>query len=506
MKQTAGARGRSHDAARHAPAWWALIAGAIGSACASAQVPVAVEHVAAINELVYVTTAPGDAARLFALERAGIVRIIKDGTRLATPFLHIENIVNGGSVEQGLLGLAFDPGYAANGRFYVCYTGPNAANDVQIVRYRVSTNPDVADPGSAVLVLTVPHEPWSNHNAGWMAFGPGDGHLYIATGDGGDGCDPNQAAQNPDSLLGKILRINVAALPYTIPPNNPFASGGGRAEVVALGLRNPWRCGFDRETGDLWIGDVGEGAAEEINLIPGTVLAGPQAAPVNFGWDCREGFECATVGPWPCPVTHCPTGCSSPAFADPIHAYAHDLGCAVTGGYVYRGCAMPELRGTYFFADFCSGRSWSFRYPNGAITQFTERTAEFTLPGGPPINNVSSFGEDNEGELYVCDFGGNIFKIVPAQSPPDCNENGRPDGCDIAGGFSPDINGNGIPDECEEICYPDCNSSGSLTVADFGCFQSKYALNHPYADCNTSGSLSIADFGCFQSKFVLGCP
>ncbi|MFM9995882.1 MAG: PQQ-dependent sugar dehydrogenase [Phycisphaerales bacterium] len=489
---------------RHAPIVPG-VAGALLAVCtASAQTPLKAE-VFAENLLaapVMVTHAPGDFARVFVVELDGHVEIVKDGTLLPTPFLDISSRVAFGGAERGMYSMAFDPGYAVNGFFYVNYLGPDPEEDTIIERYRVSGDPDIADPTSAELVLRIPQPPTSIHKGGWMGFGP-DGYLHVSTGDGGPQCDPSGNAQNLGSLLGKMLRLDVSSLPYSIPPSNPFAAGGGRGELWAYGLRNPWRCSFDRASGDLWITDVGQGAQEEINVR--LVAEGPPIAP-NYGWNCREGFICATVPPGSCFNAVCPPGCASRAYVDPIHSYTHASGCAITGGYVYRGCAIPDLRGAYFFGDLCAGSIWSLRYDGKNVTELIDRTAELLPAGGPTIALVIGFGEDALGELYIGDASPRVWKIVPDEPAPDCNENGRTDGCDIALGFSPDINGNGVPDECEEVCYPDCNSSGSLTVADFGCFQSKYALNHPYADCNVSGSLSIADFGCFQSKFVLACP
>jgi hypothetical protein len=369
-----------------------------------------------------------------------------------------------------------------------------------VARYKVSANPDVADPGSGVTVLTIQRE-FETHNGGWMDFGP-DGYLYISSGDGDLPCTMAGGAQTTNSLLGKILRINVAGLPYTIPPTNPFAAGGGRPEIWAMGLRNPWQASFDRATGDLWIGDVGGDDWEEVDILPPG--APPPQMPRNFGWPCREAFTCnCSTGP-------CPAGCTSRAFVNPLHAYSHSQGCAISGGSVYRGCAIPDLVGTYFFGDFCSGRIWSFRYVGGVVTGLVERTNELEPPGGWNGLLVSGFGEDAFGEIYVCHYSGVLYKIVPESFVgPDCNSNGRRDACDIASGYSTDHNANGVPDECD--CYPNCNGSysgptPSLTIADFGCFQAKYFMGHSYADCNDSGTLTIADFGCFQAAFVGGCP
>ncbi|MBI2842891.1 MAG: PQQ-dependent sugar dehydrogenase [Armatimonadetes bacterium] len=359
---------------------------------------------------IWVTHAPADTARIFVIEKQGRIRILKNNTLLATAFLNIDPIVGGGTTdasEQGLLGLAFDPGYASNGYFYVHYTD-NSGNIV-IARYHVSADSDVADSSSALILLTVPHPVNTNHNGGWIAFGP-DGYLYIATGDGGSGNDPPGNAQNTTVLLGKLLRIDPSgdgfpadpSRNYKIPPTNPFAAPGdpGADEIWDYGLRNPWRDSFDRLTGDLWIGDVGQSAREEVDFEPAGSGGGR-----NYGWRCMEGFTCTGL-------TGCT--CNSAALTLPILDYDHGSGCAITGGYVYRGAAIPDLQGTYFYADYCSARIWSLRY-SGSIADFTERTSELAPGFGLSIGSIPSFGEDAAGELYICDQNdGEIYKIVPA--------------------------------------------------------------------------------------------
>ncbi|MDD5556651.1 MAG: PQQ-dependent sugar dehydrogenase [bacterium] len=355
----------------------------------------------------YVTHAPGDPGRIFIVEQrdgvTGRVRILDLGTGalLPAPFLSISPVSTGG--EQGLLGLAFHPDYADNGFFYVNYT--DAGGTKVIARYTVSGDPDIADAASAQTVLTIP-QPYENHNGGWMGFGP-DGYLYITSGDGGSGGDPHNYAQDLDSLLGKMLRIDVdgddfpgdPGRNYRIPPDNPFADGPGLDEIWAYGLRNPWRASFDRETGDLWTGDVGQDEREEIDFQPGASAGGE-----NYGWRCYEGSIPYDTG-----------GCPPPAeMVFPVHDYSHAGGnCSVTGGSVYRGSAMPWLAGTYFFADFCTARIWSFRFDGANVTEFADRTADLAPGGGFAINLVSSFGEDADGELYICDLGGEVFRIVP---------------------------------------------------------------------------------------------
>jgi glucose/arabinose dehydrogenase len=351
----------------------------------------------------FVTAPPGDGGRLFIVEQRGSdgrgrIRILKNGVLLATPFLTTDVLST--NSEQGLLGLAFAPDYWSSGRFYVHYTNTN--RDIVIARYTVSSDPDVANPTGTVL-LTIPHPTNNNHNGGWIAFGP-DGYLYVATGDGGSFDDPLDNAQNRDVLLGKILRLDVSGATYTSPSTNPFfGATPGRDEVWATGLRNPWRDSFDRETGELIIADVGQGTWEEVNIVP------PGTAGANYGWRCFEGaHEYLDSTTNPC------GSCSDPLcpMIDPAYEYVHTAGrCSITGGYVYRGNDIPDLQGTYFFADYCTGEIWSGKFLGGVLTEVQNRTAELE-PAGLSIDNVSSFGEDARGELYVCDSQGEVYKIV----------------------------------------------------------------------------------------------
>ncbi len=360
---------------------------------------------------VYVTHAPQDFDRIFIVSQGGVVYIVKNGTLLSTPFLNID-LYSSCCNEQGLLGLAFHPNYAVNGTFFINYT--DNAGDTIVARHFVTSDPDVADREGEV-VLRVP-QPEENHNGGWMEFGP-RGYLYIATGDGGGVFDPNDGGQtNVGELLGNILRIDVDGddwphdplRNYAIPPTNPFVGVEGEDEIWAYGLRNPWRNSFDPVTGELYIADVGQAEYEEINVQPSDSAGGE-----NYGWRCKEATSCTGE-------TGC--DCEDASLVDPVYEYGRGgrpYRCSVTGGEVYRGCALPDLQGTYFFADYCSAEIWSFRWVGGAVTTFRDRTAELAPGGGREISGISSFGRDAAGELYICDLGGEVFKIVPATSPVD---------------------------------------------------------------------------------------
>lgn len=333
------------------------------------------------------------------VEKGGAIKVVDRGTnRLTSTFLDIGQLVSTGS-EQGLLGLAFDPQYASNRRFYVNYT--NASGGTVIARYlRDPINPDLAVGTADQIVLTL-DQPFANHNGGMIAFGP-DGFLYIGLGDGGSGGDPGNRAQNPNELLGKLLRIDVSdarsslSEPYAIPATNPCVGQAGvREELWSLGLRNPWRFSFDRDTGDLYIADVGQAAREEINVSSATDGSGKGA---NYGWSVTEGTQCFPTG----------SSCTTTGFTMPVVEYDHNEGCSVTGGYVYRGAAIPALRGTYFYSDFCTGFIRSFRYLNGQITDHADWAGMF-----PSLGNVASFGEDAEGELYVMTSAGGLWRFEP---------------------------------------------------------------------------------------------
>ncbi len=349
--------------------------------------------VAGLEQPVGVTHAGDGTGRLFIAEKGGFVRIVRDGQLLSEPFLDVRSVITPDSTaEQGLLGLAFHPDYKNNGTFFVYYSEAsvkeNGAADTVVARYQVSGDPNKADPATAKIILTI-EQPFSNHNGGHIAFGP-DGYLYIGTGDGGDGGDPQENAKNLTKLLGKILRIDVNADTYVVPETNLWKpESGARTEIWAYGLRNPWKFSFDRETGDLYIGDVGQELFEEINVQPASSKGGE-----NYGWNTMEGMHCYE-----------PTDCDKSQSVWPVYEYAHgEAGISVTGGFVYRGNNLPDLDGAYIYADFASGNVWTLRFTEGVwVNELLEKGAF----------QVSSFGEDEAGELYLTDFGGGaLYRLI----------------------------------------------------------------------------------------------
>jgi glucose/arabinose dehydrogenase len=458
----------------------------LGGVCATFASAATTELVAdGFERPVFVASPPGDTGRLFVIEQhSGRIRIIDPQTNVvrSTDFLHITGLATGD--EQGLLGLAFDPDYDTNGYFYVNVTV--SGGDTEIRRYTVSSNPDVADPASFLLLRV--DQPQANHNGGWLGFGP-DGYLYISLGDGGASNDSGtghtagtgNAQDTTSNLLGKILRIDVHgdAFPadstrnYAIPPSNPFVGVTGDDEIWAYGLRNPFRASFDRATGDLWIGDVGQGAREEIDFQPAGSDGGE-----NYGWRLREGTIANPV-----------VGGPKPAGAiDPIYDYAHGddafEGFVVTGGYVYRG-PVAELAGTYFFADFATERIWSLVHDGSAPSAFdgtnydelADRTAELDPPGPLAINSISSFGEDASGNLYIVDLGGEVFRIVgdgvttttTTTTLPESRTCGDPFGpasADVTVGDALYVLRASVGTSTCAECLCDVNSSGDITAAD----------------------------------------
>ena len=395
-----GPRGSARS---YAQAWFgASVRGASLAACLAAlfacsdpatpgsRLPIELEVVASgLDAPLHLTAPPGDERRLFIVERGGRIRIVRDGVLLPTPFLDIGGRVSSGG-EQGLLGMAFHPDYEANGFFYVDYT--DTSGDTKVVRYGVSSDPDRAEAGPDVTILSVA-QPFPNHNGGLVAFGP-DGMLYVGLGDGGSSGDPRGNGQDPSTLLGSLLRVDVdAASPYAVPPDNPFVGEpSARPEVWAYGLRNPWRFSFDRQTGDLYIGDVGQGAREEISFQPAASAGGE-----NYGWNVMEGTACFEP----------PNGCDASGLTPPVLDYPHGEGCSVTGGHVYRGADFPELRGRYFYADFCATWIRSLRIEDGEAVDVQDHTQQLG-----PVEGVSSFGEDARGELYVVSLEGTVYRIV----------------------------------------------------------------------------------------------
>lgn len=352
-----------------------------------------------LSQPVHITNADDDSGRLFVVERSGRIRLIKNGVLLNQPFLDITSRVNSADNERGLLSVAFPPNYQNKKYFYVYYT--NLSGDIVVARYRVSANPDLANSNSQEVVLTIAHRSFPNHNGGQLAFGP-DGYLYIGTGDGGGAGDPLRNGQNTNSLLGKMLRIDVESVvtPYRIPASNPFRQTPGyRPEIWALGLRNPWRFSFDRHTGDLYIGDVGQNAYEEVNVQPANSNGGR-----NYGWNIMEATHCFNT-----------TTCDRRGLTLPVAEYRHPQGISITGGNVYRGQEYLEMYGIYFHADFVNGEIWGLKRSG--------TTWQKTLLIDTPFL-ISSFGEDQVGNLYVTDYvNGDIYAIASQRS---CTITGSP--------------------------------------------------------------------------------
>ena len=324
-----------------------------------------------LSQAVYVTAPPGDTDRLFIVEKGGTIRIMKDGALLPTPFLGLTGEVSTGG-EQGLLSLAFSPTYATDRRIYVDYT--DSAGDTVVARYTASqTEPDRVDPATRKVLLTV-DQPYANHNGGQLQFGP-DGRLYVGLGDGGSEGDPHDYGQNLRVRLAKILRLDVGGSPT-------------RVGTYAYGLRNPWRFSFDPATGDLWIGDVGQDRWEEVDFLKAGTPPG-----ANFGWSYYEGDNVYKRQP-----------IDRARLEFPVFEYPHTQGCAVTGGYVYRGSAIPSLAGYYLFADFCSGRVWMMKGPGGSVAE---------APVSRQVTQISSFGCDASGELYLVSLSGSVYELVP---------------------------------------------------------------------------------------------
>jgi glucose/arabinose dehydrogenase len=394
----------------------ALMAAAAAPLAAAPPTDLALAQITTLADVVAIRNPEDGTARLFLVQQPGIIRIFdqKTLTLITQPFLDIQDLVDDSGNEQGLLGLAFHPDYENNGFFYVNYTrdpGPGL-DRTAIVRFTVSnSNPNLADRATILTMLEI-NQDFDNHNGGDIHFGP-DGYLYIGMGDGGSGGDPNNRAQDPTQLLGKMLRIDVDNIPsaktierdlrrtvegtvgrcglvgqYGIPPSNPFVADVNTCdEIWAIGVRNPFRFSFDRLTGDMWIGDVGQGSVEEVDLQLASSPGGE-----NYGWDCREGN-----------VSH-PGTCLPGPLVEPLFTYTHSLGCSISGGFRYRG-SMPDFRGIYTYADYCSGRIWFGSFSTGWSSTVWQDT---TL-------NITTFGEDRNGELYLANQSGSIMTFNSIQ-------------------------------------------------------------------------------------------
>ena len=348
------------------------------------------QKTAGLTQPVFITNADDGSGRLFIVERAGRILILDNGILLPTPYLDIRSIVNSASGEQGLLALAFHPNYETNGQFYTVHT----AQDGSLLLSKFTRSSiNSANPNSRNTLLSIPHPTYQNHNGGTLAFGP-DGYLYWSTGDGGGGGDPFNNAQNLNVLLGKVLRLDVdhqdPGLNYSIPSSNPFYNNPNqRGEIWVYGLRNPWRFSFDRQTGDMFIGDVGQGVREEIDFQSAGSTGGE-----NYGWRIMEGTNCYNPS----------SGCNQSGKVLPIAEYDHSLGCSVTGGYVYRGPLYPPMQGRYFFSDFCSGILFSLY--DDPVNGWTKTQITDT-----PYS-VSTFGQDEQGELFIADYNaGKIYQL-----------------------------------------------------------------------------------------------
>ncbi len=335
----------------------------------------------------------GDRNRAFVVEQGGRIRIVRGGAVVGTPFLDVSSKISTGG-ERGLLGLAFHPQYASNGRFYVNYT--DRSGDTHISEFRASPPAaDAVDPATERELLFV-RQPFANHNGGGLAFG-NDGMLYAGLGDGGNAGDPQGNGQNLSTPLGKLLRMNVdAGTPFAVPSDNPFVARAGAFPAIwAYGLRNPWRFAFDRETGDLFLADVGQNAVEEVDFA-----AAPRRGGENYGWNIMEGTRCFQPA----------SGCNQAGLTLPVLDYTHSEGCSITGGVVYRGCRLPGYAGTYFYSDYCTAFIRSFRMQGGQAVDRRDWTAAL----GRGLNAPTSFGRDDEGEVYIVDQDGEVYKVVPA--------------------------------------------------------------------------------------------
>lgn len=459
------------------------------------------ELVATAPSPLYVTHAPGDYSRAFIVGRTGVISILHlpANTLDPDPFITFTDVSSG--VEQGMYGMAFHPDYDANGYVYFDYTEAGTGN-ILVVRYtRSATDPDRLDPATRHLVLRLVRDP-GIHNGGWIDFGP-DGYLYVSVGDG----NLTLNAQLLDNPWGKMHRIDVDGddFPddpdrnFAVPPANPWVGMTDWPSIWARGLRNPYRCCFDSQTGALYIADVGLLTWEEVNYEP------PATPGRNYGWPCWEGLVRNEMS-GPC--------LNPPPSEPPFVVYGHSTvvpplnrtGCAVMGGEVYRGCAIPWLQGAYFVGDFCGRWIFSMRFDGTTLTDVVDRTVELT-PAGATLDRIAGFGRDAFGEIYVCDLvDSQVFKILPVDGPVDCNTNGRADACDIAAGSSSDADGNCVPDECETL-LGDLDGDGDVDIGDLAVLLSAYGTClgdpafTPAADIDDDGCIGLADLARLLANF-----
>lgn len=467
---------------KSACAWSAgiLLAGVASTLAQPCHVGLTLQSITGLNQATVAIESPrGDPSRVYFMAQAGQIRLMRNNVVLTTPVLSITGL---GSSGAGY-GMALDPQFTSNG--YIYFFMPTGTTS-SIVRYTrgLGTDTESFDPASRINILTVPGTP-TQHTGGWLGFGP-DGYLYCALGEG------QGYAQTVDRREGKVLRIDVRgddfpsdmAKNYAVPPNNPFLSGPWLPEVFIAGVRNPWRCSFDRQTGDFYVADVGGGTAEEINIIP---VGSPGG--MNFGWPCFEGTFMRS---------QCPTLVHTPPAVDYPRSGTVVISC-ITGGYVYRGSAIPALRGRYVFGS-CGfgGNQKIFSIDPAQPTTSVRWHAQ-------PQPSVLCFGEDGGGELFVATTSGVSRLIASAPPSPDCNSNKIMDACDIAAFTETDFNANGVPDSCERACLADFNASGQVNVQDIFDFLSVWYPGRASADVNSSGVTNVQDVFDFLAGWFAGC-